>query len=114
MLPWASPQAIEGGTLRGQVIHVDHFGNAVTNISRDDLAACYGAPMPPLEVAVVECAEGFPFHRTYGDADRGAPMSLIGSAGFLELAVNAGSAASRFDLAPGAVVETRRARKDNR
>ena len=43
----------------------------------------------------------------YEDAPRGQPLALVGSSGFLEIAVNGGSAARMFALALGDTVEVR-------
>ncbi len=38
---------------------------------------------------------------TYSDAAKGKPLALIGSSGFLEVAVNQGSAAEMFSAGAG-------------
>jgi S-adenosylmethionine hydrolase len=45
--------------------------------------------------------------RTYGDVQPGAPLALVGSAGFLELSVREGSAAALLGLSSGDAVRVR-------
>ena len=80
---------------RGRVIHIDHFGNATTNIRqesvRDRLA---------LNVCVGRKAIG-KVRRTYWDVAPGRPLALIGSSGLLEIAVRDGSARENLALNVG-------------
>ncbi len=87
MLPWPEPKE-EGLFLRGAVIYVDRFGNLITNISEEKLRC------PPKKVLYQ--GREIPFFETYGLAPYGEPLALIGSEGFLEIAVSGGSAAERF------------------
>jgi S-adenosylmethionine hydrolase len=92
------------GRIAGVVVHVDRFGNLVTSIRSEDLAAL---------------GEGFevrtrgrtlPVVETYGDLPAGRAGALVGSQGRLELAVRDGSAAVRLGARRGTpVVATRRA-----
>ena len=89
-----TPEAVReaDGWLRGEVIVVDRFGNAVTN-----LLAVHGG-----EVRVGE--REVPLHRTYADVASGEPVALVGSSGLIEIAVRDGSAAERLGLKRGTVV----------
>ncbi len=80
------------GRLRGRVLHQDHFGNLVTNIHSDQI--------PDLAAAAVVVVDGARMlelgapARTYSEYDH--LVALIGSAGYLELAIPSGSAARLF------------------
>lgn len=79
----------------GEVILADAFGNLVTNIHPGRLGRETPAPTP--EGAWEVWLEGRPIgrlRRTYGDAAPGEALALIGSHGFLEIAVSGGSATS--------------------
>ena len=80
---------IAGGVVRGEIIYVDSFGNCVSNIP----ASVVSPPGTP--GVVVTCGEldALPFVPTYGMVAEGAPLALIGSHGYLEIAVRRGSAA---------------------
>ncbi len=72
--------------LVGEVVHVDRFGNLVTNITRADLAHL---SMPVVEIG----GKGTVGLRdTFGDGKAGELIALIGSTGYLEIAVCQGSA----------------------
>lgn len=76
----------------GEVLYVDRFGNAVTNLPGVD----HG-------VLVVRNTRA-PVVRTYGEGAAGAPIALTGSTGRLEVAIRDGDAARELGLAPGTVV----------
>jgi hypothetical protein len=81
------------GGLAGEVILIDHFGNAVTNILG-------------LRGGVIECGPlRLPLKRTYADVEPAQPIALVGSTGFIEIAVRDGSAATRFSLERGTRVD---------
>ncbi|HEY1377922.1 MAG TPA: SAM-dependent chlorinase/fluorinase [Gemmataceae bacterium] len=91
---------ITAGGVRGVVVIVDSFGNLVTNIP--------AAAMPP-GARVQIGGQPVPRRvRTYGDAEPGALVALIGSSGRLEVAVVNGSAAARLGFGTGTPVEVRR------
>ena len=81
------------GVITARVIHVDTFGNAVTNLKRAD------AP----NVASVEAAGRLvgEVRPSYGWADEGTPLAVWGSGGRLEIAIRNGSAAESLGLARG-------------
>lgn len=90
------PLVTEAGIF-GRVMIVDPFGNLITNIGADSVptnAAISIAGQGPLRVV-----------RTYGGAEPGTVVALIGSSGRLEVAVVNGSAASRLGVGLGTVVE---------
>ena len=97
-----------GGTLRGQVLRVDRFGNLVTSVTSADLSAAFDdVPFPTLDIRVGgrlvdETA------RTYGRARPGVPFALMGSGGRLEIAVRDGSAAAALSCGRGMPVTVAR------
>lgn len=90
------PQRLPDGAIRGEVITIDRFGNAVTNL----LAVRGGA----VDVA----GHTLPIRRTYADVDEGAAIALAGSTGLIEIAIRNGSAAERLGLKRGVEVVHRR------
>ena len=78
----------------GEIIAIDHFGNAVTN--------CIALHGGSVEVAGLV----LPLVRTYGDVCwRG--RRLVGSSGLVEIAERNGSAAQRLNLQRGGPVVLR-------
>ncbi len=98
-LRWIEPSR-QGKSIQGWVVHIDRFGNCITNIPRHLLE---GAAPEHVRVYVGDAIiEGL--HRTYGEVERGEPVALIGSSGMLEVAVNGGNAAELFNIRKGAPV----------
>lgn len=99
-LHWVQPLADDQG-IRGWVVHIDRFGNAITNIPGDLLAT--SASGRDLKCYIgSEILSGV--HRTYGDVDAGEPVVLVGSAGLLEISVNGGDAAALLSIQKGSAV----------
>lgn len=83
----------------GEVLRVDRFGNLVTNIDRPLLDGLAGAPV--VEVNGVRVPR---LVATYSEAAAGALCALVGSSGWLEIAVNGGDAAAALAAGRGAAV----------
>ncbi|MCL4811060.1 MAG: SAM-dependent chlorinase/fluorinase [Vicinamibacteraceae bacterium] len=87
-LPLPQPRPVETGTVEGEIIAVDHFGNCVTNIR------------PAVPAGTLECAgRRLRVCRTYGDAAEGEAIGVVGSVGLLEIAVRNARADARLGLA---------------
>jgi S-adenosyl-L-methionine hydrolase (adenosine-forming) len=97
------PEPVEDHSAwRGEVMSVDHFGNATTNLPARGIALAG-------DRAIVEVGDRrIPIVRTYGDVPMGELCAVVGSSGWLELAARDGSAAERLGLAPGIPVVVRR------
>ena len=79
----------------GRVIHIDRFGNVVTNIPADHL---------PKGDIVVEVSDTKIHGLSATFADTNGLLALIGSHGYLEIAENLGSAAHRLGIEVGDAV----------
>ncbi len=80
----------EGGPLSGRVVHIDRFGNLVTNIREPDLEViCPDKSRLQVSCCGVEIEGVSEF---YAQAERGKLLALIGSSGRLEVALRDGSA----------------------
>ena len=107
-LHWPLPHADREG-IRGMVLHIDRFGNCLTNITAADIdrARCGRAFKAYAGSAVVTA-----YHPTYGHVAMGAPVMVFGSSAHLEIAVRGGHAASLLSVERGdpvtLVFETRR------
>ena len=86
------PQRTGDGALMGEVISIDRFGNAITNL--------IGLGPGTVEAAGLS----LPLRRTYGEASVGAPIAIVGSSGLIELAVRDGNAARALRLTRGSAV----------
>jgi S-adenosylmethionine hydrolase len=111
--------SVAPGTIRGEVVHIDHFGNVVTSIGRLErstpqtltLRPAFGGNVTPLTVDAVSAqisAGGVQvrgIHATYSEVEPGTLLALVGSSGLLELGVNQGNAAARLGVRIGDTVE---------
>lgn len=104
ILELAKPKFNPDGSIEGEVVLIDHFGNLITNISELDLTA--GRSTRVLEVYVGAVRVG-PLRSTYAAVPPGDPVAVIGSARMLEVAINGGSAAARFKAGRGQAVSLR-------
>lgn len=93
---------IDGPFLMGEVIFADGFGNVITNIPE---AAILKFRNFGSQVEVN--GRKLSFVQTYGFVGQGEALALIGSHGFLEIAVNKGNAALQFGLRGGEPVAIR-------
>lgn len=83
------------GAIEGEVIFIDRFGNAVTNL--------VGVRGGAIEFGRLTIG----LRRTYSEVEAGRPLALVGSTGLLEIAVRDGNAAKALGLERGSVVALR-------
>ena len=95
VLPAAAAHATGDG-LAGAVVHVDRFGNLITNIPGDQVRAGADVRLAGRSAGAVR--------RTYADAAPGEAVVVTGSSGWLEIAVRDGSAARMFGAGEGTPV----------
>jgi S-adenosylmethionine hydrolase len=89
-------------SLVGEVIHVDGFGNIVTNIGKTDFEPLDIKSMVKIWLGTTELR--LKFCKTYAEAGIRDPLAIVGSHDFLEIALNRGNAAKRFKTKIGDTV----------
>ena len=90
--PILKPQADASGEVVGQVMHVDHFGNLVTDIRGSNL------PPGPVDVCIGSTRiDGI--SRYYQETE--GLTALLGSSGYLEISLRNSSAAEYLDALVG-------------
>jgi S-adenosylmethionine hydrolase len=105
-LPSPEPHRVDGD-LEGQVMFVDRFGNALTNLTGDALEAHFPrVPEARLEVWLPMRRVGA-IVRSYGDAPIGTLVAVMGSSRRIEIAQVGGHAAERLGLGEGDRVRVR-------
>lgn len=92
----------EGKNLTGTILHIDKFGNLVTNIPAEMLMPKRkGLHSPLLRLRLVRGSKmdspepiglDVIFRETYGDAEKGEALCLPGSLGLIEISIREGSA----------------------
>ena len=86
--------ALDGGDARGEVLVVDDFGNAITNVPG---AVLSGRAGETIEVNGVSATVA----RAFADVEVGERLVTVGSHGFVECDVNRGRGDDAFGLEPG-------------
>ncbi|ADD08977.1 S-adenosyl-l-methionine hydroxide adenosyltransferase family protein [Candidatus Aciduliprofundum boonei] len=79
-----------------EVIHIDHFGNVITNVPKEMVKDAKGIEVIGKTVR---------FLPSYGHAKKGELIALVNSENFLEFAVNQGDASKRLALEVGDKME---------
>ncbi|MGO9316115.1 MAG: S-adenosyl-l-methionine hydroxide adenosyltransferase family protein [Syntrophobacteraceae bacterium] len=100
---WGEP-IVGKGQVEGEVIHIDHFGNAIINVMRETLEK-----QGPAEKWTTSAGKTVihSIQQTYGRVSAGKALALTGSSGLIEIAVNHGNAASELGLRSGTKVTFR-------
>lgn len=128
-LPDIEPEFV-GSIIRCKPLHIDHFGNVVFNLRRTDIPV--RAQPTPRGTGVPARADAsfqkhtdedvratvtllgrdaqatpLPLVRTFGEVGWGEPLAYWGSNGYLEVAINGGSAAEWLGIDYDSVLEIR-------
>ena len=93
-MPKPRPQ---GDRLIGTVLRIDKFGNIITNLRPENLGEEFSIQVAGLSITRL-CG-------TFAEADPGEFVAIEGSTGFIELALNQGSAAERLSVERGTEIE---------
>lgn len=80
---------VKGDVLHGQIIHMDRFGNLISNIDADLLYRFLGPSCPLIQLGSISITK---LDRVYSDVEEGRLLALINSSDLLEIAVNLGRA----------------------
>ncbi len=91
------PLSDVGCRMTGCIQAIDHFGNLITNISGESVQTQFwSAVVDNLDIRST---------LTYSDSKSGEPVALVGSHGWVEVAINGGSARDRLGLGLGDAVQ---------
>ena len=96
------PTILSQNQIRGHVIHVDRFGNIITNITQEQLTAEHIRRGVRVRVGKHEVAR---LLTHFAEANNNELFAYFGSAGFLEIAVPRQSAAKMTEARRGIDVE---------
>lgn len=91
--------------IAGTILHVDRFGNLVSNIRRDDVVRGYQQRASAQVYVDGHCVG--PLKTCYADVAAGETLALIGSSDLLEISVNRGRASDVLGCGVSAGVEVR-------
>lgn len=96
---WSLPISDNEG-VQGWVIHIDTYGNLITNITSGLLERLKGQKFRIYAGTTILGS----IHHTFADVADGEPAAIVGSAGTLEIVVNKGCAAELLSVNKGAQV----------
>jgi len=98
VMPEHRPHRESQDRVAGRILHIDHFGNLITNFKGEDL---------PREPFIIEAGGSSisELSHIYGEGD--GLVALIGSSGYLEIAVKGGSARDFLGAAVGDEIKVR-------
>ena len=89
----------ENQTLIGKLVYADKFGNVISNIDKEIFCKSFTSKQNVF--CTIETGKKIPFYSTYSDVKKGEFLALFGSSGYLEVAVNKGSAADLLSFELG-------------
>ncbi len=102
-LDWPAPR-MQRNRIEGEVVYIDRFGNAITNL---EASLFMGSKWASCEVGAKH-QTACPLKNFYQAVSPKRPVALVGSSGFLEIAINGGSAAKALGVRIGTRVVLRR------
>jgi len=102
-IPVPLPVTPAKNTIEGNVIYIDHFGNAITNIKAQKIEDLFGSNIEGRLKVIVKGKEA-PLKNYYSQAENNGIYSLINSFGYLELFKHKGTASSDFGISVGETV----------
>jgi S-adenosylmethionine hydrolase len=82
----AKPQKISEQEVKADIIHIDHFGNLITNLAQDDLPESFTLEINGKKIKKMQ--------NFFAEAEQGELFIILGSAGFLEIVAFQSSAAN--------------------
>ena len=108
------PLIVGDDEIEGQVIHIDTYGNLVSSIGGAEWQTFIHGANGDLTEMVGEVNRVIvPVVTTFGDVPEDDACVYLGSAGRIEVAVNRGSAAKRFEASIGSSVKLKRLSRDH-
>lgn len=96
---WATPIKDSGG-IQGWVVHIDRYGNLITNIPSEMLVQCNNQDFKIYAGTTILHS----IVHTFADVTEGDAAAIVGSCNMLEIVVNKGSAEELLNVHKGAPV----------
>lgn len=100
------PQTVisDDNRLYGMITGIDRFGNLTTNLKLEAIYQLTGSP-DTIPVILVGDKRINGISTSYSSVARQQPLAVIGSSGYLEIAVNCGNAQNHFEMQVGDAVQ---------
>ena len=103
-LPYYQPE-IDEDVIYGNVIHIDGFGNTVTNITYETLESAGIDSEALFKLTVDDKKYTVPYVRRFSAVEKGELLVLIAGGGYLEISVNQGNAGKLLGLSEGTKIK---------
>jgi len=85
--------------IEAMVLHIDRFGNIITNLKPEDLGVGFGVI---IEVSTASgIAVNCPFVKSYSEVAQGKFLTTIGGSGYIEVSINRGHADEKLRIRAG-------------
>jgi len=84
----------------GEILYVDHFGNVVTNIPKNNIKKFFDFNKK-IKMLIGGKKHSMFFVRSYGMVEKNSFLTTINSSGLLEISINQGNAAEKLKVQPG-------------
>jgi S-adenosylmethionine hydrolase len=97
-IPAYSPPIIVDGGLDASIIHVDGFGNLVTNVTYDELGELGVASGSEITLTIGTKMFKVPYVRSFSTVPVGELLALVAGGGYLEISVNQGNAHKLIEI----------------
>lgn len=95
IIPCSVPDMKSDGSIEGEVMYIDRFGNCITNISKDYISETR-------KWVIKICGRTIDrIVTTYGMAEDGEFVALVGSTGYLEIAIRNCNASLKLGISIG-------------
>jgi hypothetical protein len=101
LVPTFAVSSMKKGMIKGEILHVNGFGNIVTNISTVDLEKAGIKEGMQIRLAVGRKKLDVKICKAYGEVPRGEFLAIIGSTDNLEISINQGNAAKFLGVKAG-------------
>ncbi len=96
-IPLSEPEVIQGG-IKGRVIHIDNFGNLITDITRKLFEAVVSDRQFAIKIAHVKLNK---ISHSYADTPTCHTLAIFNSSGNLEIAINCANASEILGIKIG-------------
>ncbi len=96
----AKPQAISQTEIEAEIIHIDHFGNVITNLEQTDLPETFTLTIGGKSI---DKTQNF-----FAEAEQSEMFMILGSAGFLEIVAFQDSAGNLLNAKIGQTILIRK------
>jgi S-adenosylmethionine hydrolase len=96
-------ERIGDSTLRGVILKVDKFGNLISNIGEQEAPELFSTPAPLVQI-LIGGKTITRFCKSYAEGAEGEAFAILGSSGYLEIAMRQASAAQKLGAEAGSPI----------